>query len=40
MKSLAHLTVSSILTDHDLGVDNDFQLLDTEAESASPLVVI
>ena len=40
MKSLAHLTVSSMLTEHDFGVDNDFQLYDTEAESASPLMII
>nr|WP_268912211.1 MBL fold metallo-hydrolase [Lentilactobacillus sp. SPB1-3]MCZ0976318.1 MBL fold metallo-hydrolase [Lentilactobacillus sp. SPB1-3] len=40
MKTLAHLTVSSILTDHDLAVNHDFQLLDTDAESASPLTII
>ena len=40
MKSLCHLTVASILADHDMGVGSDFKLYDTEPEIASPLMII
>ncbi|WP_461244097.1 MBL fold metallo-hydrolase [Secundilactobacillus muriivasis] len=40
MKSLAHLTVASILEDHDFGVDHDFKILDTDPEKASGLVTL
>ncbi|PWG00506.1 MBL fold metallo-hydrolase [Levilactobacillus bambusae] len=40
MKSLAHLTVASMMEDNDYGVGHDFELLDTEAEQASNLIVI
>lgn len=40
LKSLAHLTVSSILTEHEMGVGHDFNLFDTEAEKASDLIVV
>ncbi|KRM75830.1 MBL fold metallo-hydrolase [Secundilactobacillus collinoides] len=40
MKSLAHLTVASIMEDHDYGVDHDFKILDTDPEKASGLVTL
>lgn len=40
MKSLAHLTVSSIMEDHDFGVNHDFKILDTEPEKASELLTL
>lgn len=40
LKSLAHLTVASILTEHDMGVGHDFNLFDTDAEKASNLIVV
>lgn len=40
LKSLAHLTVESILEEHDFGVNDDFQLFDTDVEKASPLMII
>ncbi|WP_125980418.1 MBL fold metallo-hydrolase [Loigolactobacillus iwatensis] len=40
MKELCHLTVSSMLKEHDYGVDHDFKLYDTEPDDASPLMII
>lgn len=40
LKSLAHLTVASILKDNDLGVGHDFNLMDTDAKTASDLIII
>lgn len=40
MKSLAHLTVASIMEDHDFGVNHDFKILDTDPEKASGLVTL
>lgn len=40
LKSLAHLTVASILSDHDLGVGHDFNLFDTDVANASSLIVV
>lgn len=40
MKTLAHLTVASILEDHDMGVGKDFKLYDTSQDHASPLMII
>ncbi|UQS84633.1 MBL fold metallo-hydrolase [Apilactobacillus apisilvae] len=37
VKELAHLTVSSMLEENDFGVGNDFDLLDTDVEKASPI---
>lgn len=37
-RSLAHLTVASILTAQDFGVDHDFALKDTEQDEATPLL--
>ena len=38
MRSLAHLTVASILENHDFGVDHDFKLADAEPDQPSPLL--
>jgi phosphoribosyl 1,2-cyclic phosphodiesterase len=40
IKELAHLTVASIMKEHDLAVDHDFQLFDTDPEKATKLTVI
>ncbi|MFT8373426.1 MAG: MBL fold metallo-hydrolase [Liquorilactobacillus satsumensis] len=40
MKELAHVTVSSTLEQHDLGVGHDFAVLDTDPARATPLAVI
>lgn len=40
LKSLAHLTVASVLEDHDFGVGSEFNLLDTNADKASDLLII
>ncbi|GAK48520.1 metallo-hydrolase [Secundilactobacillus oryzae JCM 18671] len=40
IKSLAHLTVTSMMTNHDYGVGHDFQLLDTDPDKASDLYAI
>lgn len=39
-RSLAHLTVASLMTQHDFGVDHDFMLKDAEPDQASPLTVV
>lgn len=38
MRSLAHLTVASILENNDFGVDHDFKLADAEPDQPSPLL--
>ncbi|TPR17613.1 MBL fold metallo-hydrolase [Apilactobacillus timberlakei] len=40
VKELAHLTVASMLEEHDFGVGHDFDLLDTDVEQASPLYTL
>ncbi|WP_105956972.1 MBL fold metallo-hydrolase [Apilactobacillus quenuiae] len=40
VKELAHLTVASMLEEHDFGVDHDFDLLDTDVEQASSLYTL
>jgi hypothetical protein len=40
MKELAHLTVSSMMQNHDLAVGHDFEILDTDHEKADPLALI
>ena len=40
MKELAHLTVASILEQHDYGVGTDFEILDTDPAIADPLFVV
>lgn len=40
MRSLAHLTVASLMKQHDFGVDQDFRLADAEPEQPSKLMVI
>ncbi len=39
-RSLAHLTVASLMTQHDFGVDHDFILKDAEPEEATPLTTV
>lgn len=39
-KSLAHLTVASLLAAKDFGVDHDFYLEDTDQDQASPLFTL
>lgn len=39
-KPLAHLTVQSVLEEHDFGVDHDFNLLDTDPAVATRLIQI
>ena len=39
-KPLAHLTVQSVLEEHDFGVDHDFNLLDTDPAIATRLIQI
>jgi hypothetical protein len=38
MKELCHLTVASMLKQHDFGVGHDFNLYDTEPDAALPLL--
>lgn len=40
MRSLAHLTVASLMKQHDFGVGHDFQLADAEPEQPSKLMVL
>jgi len=40
MKPLAHMTVASVLAEHDLGVGHDFDLFDTDPNEATPLVAL
>ncbi|MDT6979456.1 MBL fold metallo-hydrolase [Levilactobacillus zymae] len=40
MKSLCHLTVASMMENQDFGVGNDFKLIDTNPEEATPLEAI
>jgi phosphoribosyl 1,2-cyclic phosphodiesterase len=40
VKELAHLTVSSIMKEHDLAVGHDFKVLDTDPNKATVLTVI
>ena len=40
VKELAHLTVSSIMQNHDFGVGHDFKIMDTDHDKADPLTVI
>lgn len=39
-RSLAHLTVATILEQHDLGVDHDFSLTDAEPDQPSELLAL
>lgn len=38
MKTLAHLTVASMMEEHDFGVEHDFRILDTDPDSATNLM--
>lgn len=40
MRSLAHLTVASLMEQHDFGVDHDFVLHDAEPETPSKLLTL
>ena len=40
IRSLAHLTVATILEQHDLGVDQDFNLKDAEPDQPSKLLAL
>jgi len=40
MKTLAHLTVASMMKAHDFGVEHDFQIYDTDPETATKLVTL
>ena len=40
IRSLAHLTVATILEQHDLGVDQDFDLKDAEPDQPSKLLAL
>lgn len=40
MRSLAHLTVASMMKQHDFGVGQDFQLVDAEPEKPSKIMVV
>ncbi|GLB46253.1 metallo-hydrolase [Philodulcilactobacillus myokoensis] len=40
MKTLAHLTVASMLTNHDWAVEHDFKLLDTDVEQPSSMITL
>lgn len=40
MRSLAHLTVASLMEQHDFGVDHDFQLHDAEPATPSKLLTL
>lgn len=39
-KKLAHQTVSDFLADHDFGVDDAFQIMDTDPAVADPLTIV
>lgn len=39
-KALAHLTVASVLAEHDFAVDHDFKLLDTDPAEATKLIML
>lgn len=38
LRSLAHLTVTTLLEEHDFGVDHDFSLKDAEPDQPTPLL--
>lgn len=38
IKELAHLTVENIMKQHDLAVEHDFHLLDTNPDQATALM--
>jgi hypothetical protein len=40
MRSLAHLTVSTVLEQHDFGVEHDFYLHDTEPDEPTKLFTL
>lgn len=40
MRSLAHLTVATLLEKHDFGVNHDFQLVDAEPDKPSKLLTV
>ena len=40
MRSLAHLTVATMLKEHDLGVEHDFHLHDTEPDAPTKLSIL
>ena len=40
MRSLAHLTVASMMEQHDFGVNHDFELRDAEPETPSKLMTL
>ncbi|GAB6093022.1 metallo-hydrolase [Furfurilactobacillus curtus] len=40
MKALAHLTVASMMTEKDYGVEHDFHLLDTDPDAATDLTIL
>ncbi|KRN97304.1 metallo-beta-lactamase superfamily protein [Furfurilactobacillus siliginis] len=40
MQSLAHLTVASMMQEHDFGVEHDFHIFDTEPDSATDLMTL
>ncbi|MDM8265726.1 MBL fold metallo-hydrolase [Limosilactobacillus pontis] len=40
MRSLAHLTVASMMEQHDFGVDHDFKLADAEPATPSQLITL
>ncbi len=40
MRSLAHLTVASLMKEHDFGVNHDFKLLDAEPDHPSKLMTL
>lgn len=40
MRSLAHLTVASMMEQHDFGVDHDFKLADAEPSTPSQLITL
>ena len=40
MRSLAHLTVSTMMEWHDFGVNHDFQLVDAEPDKPSKLLTV
>ena len=39
-RSLAHLTVASLMAEHDFGVDEDFQIKDAEPDQPTPLTML
>ena len=40
MRSLAHLTVATMMERHDFGVNHDFQLVDAEPDKPSKLLTV